>query len=86
MENNILATVNGKEITERDLELALAKFPPERQGYFNNEQGRQYLLDQIISFELMYNHGKESGVEQSEEYLFNLENAKKRYFDTDNNK
>ena len=77
MENNILATVNGREITERDLEQAVSKFPPERQGYFNNEQGRKYLLDQIISFELMYNHGKESGLEESQEYLANLEMAKK---------
>ena len=33
MENKILATVNGREITERDIQETLSRFPKERQEY-----------------------------------------------------
>ncbi|MGE5626711.1 MAG: peptidyl-prolyl cis-trans isomerase [Solirubrobacterales bacterium] len=77
MENKVLAIVNGQEITERDLDLTLMRFPKERQGFMNTEEGRKQLLDQMISFELIYKDAKESGLENDENYLLQLEMAKK---------
>lgn len=77
MENKILAIVNGQEITEKDLELTLMRFPKERQGFLNTEEGRKQLLDQMISFELIYKDAKESGVENDQNYLLQVEMAKK---------
>ena len=34
MENKILATVNGKAITENDLKIAMTRFPQENQAFF----------------------------------------------------
>ncbi|MBC2582968.1 peptidyl-prolyl cis-trans isomerase [Clostridium sp. DJ247] len=77
MEDKILAIVNGQKITERDLEATIARFPRERQSYLKTENGKKQLLDEIISFELIYNYAKDSGIENSEEYINQLEAVKK---------
>jgi peptidyl-prolyl cis-trans isomerase C len=77
MENKVLATVDGREITQRDLDNAIARFPRERQSYFMNEEGRKQLLDQIISFELVYSYAKDNGIENDPAYIAQLEAAKK---------
>lgn len=76
MENNILAVINGKEITENDLQLAITRLPRDRQSFFNTPQGKKQLLNQIISFELFYNYGKDNGIENDENYKAQLEIAK----------
>lgn len=77
MENKVLAVVNGQEITQQDLELTLMRFPKERQGFLNTEEGKKQLLDQMISFELLYLDAKTSGLEADENYLMQIEMAKK---------
>lgn len=77
MNNNVLAIVNGTEIRESELEATIKRFPAERQGYLNSENGRKQLLNEIISFELVYNYAKDSGLENDQEYLIKLEMAKK---------
>lgn len=77
MSNNVLAVVNGKEITEEIFAFTMAKFPPDRQEHFQTEEGRKELIDQIISWELVYNHAIEKGFESNRDYLFQLEEAKK---------
>lgn len=77
MENKVLAKVNGKEITTADVDVAITKFPQERQSYFNNEQGRTQLLEQIIAFELVYNYAKEANLEEEDYFKTQVEVAKK---------
>jgi peptidyl-prolyl cis-trans isomerase C len=77
MENKVLAVVNGQEITEQDLHLAAMRFPRDRQGFLASEEGKKQLLDQMISFELMYIDAKERGLENDENYKMQLEMVKK---------
>ncbi len=77
MENKVLASVNGNNITEQDLEVAMTRFPKENQDYFRSEQGKTQLLDQMISFELIYNYAKQADLENDEEYKNQLEIMKK---------
>jgi len=77
MENKVLAVVNGTEITEGELEATIARFPRERQGYLKTEQGKAQLIEEIISFELIYNYAKDSGMEEDAQYIQQLERAKK---------
>jgi peptidyl-prolyl cis-trans isomerase C len=77
MENKVLASVNGKEITEVDIKEAISRFPQDKQQYLLSEQGNKQLLDQIISFELVYNDSKEKGLEDDSEYKSQLEAMKK---------
>jgi peptidyl-prolyl cis-trans isomerase C len=77
MENKVLAVVNRREVTERDLVNTISRFPRERQSYFTTEEGRKQLLDQIISFELIYNYAKEQAMDKEREYTAQVENAAK---------
>lgn len=77
MDNKVLAVVNGKEITKEIMDFAISKFPPERKNQFASENGQKELLEQIISWELVYNYAKDAGYENRQDYLFQLEEAKK---------
>ncbi|MBU5592423.1 peptidylprolyl isomerase [Clostridium sp. MSJ-4] len=77
MENKVLAKVGNVNITQNDLEETIKRFPQERQSYIDSDLGRKQLLEQIISFELMYNYGKQSGFDNDEEFLSHVEKMKK---------
>ncbi len=77
MENKILATVNGKAITENDLNMAMARFPQENQAFFATEQGKAQLLEQLISFELVHKYAEDENLSETEEYKSQLEILKK---------
>ena len=77
MENKILATVNGREITEKEIQETLSKFPKERQGYLLSGEGKKQLLEQVISFELINCYASENGMEEDKEYKMQLEKLKK---------
>lgn len=77
MENKILAKVNGREITQKDIELSIERFPEERQRYLQTEEGQKQLLEQLVAFELYYNYGKEVNLENSEEFKERLEGVKR---------
>lgn len=77
MENKVLASVNGKEITESDINQVILSFPQDKQHQLLTKKGRERLLDQLISFELIYNDAKDKGLENDDEYKGQLETMKK---------
>lgn len=77
MENKVLAVVAGNEITEMDLQQAMAKYPENRRGMFATEEGKKQLLEQMISFELMYRFGKENSLDKTKEFEVEVEKFKK---------
>ncbi|MCY6960727.1 peptidylprolyl isomerase [Clostridium brassicae] len=77
MENKVLAIVNGKEITEKDLQTAMLRFPQDRRGFLASEQGKKQLIEQLVAFELFYNYGKDNGIEETETYKEALEATKR---------
>lgn len=77
MNNQVLAKVNGRDIRESDIQAAISKFPRDKQSYLSTPQGRNQLVEQLISFELFYNYGKDSGLDQSEEFIERLEILKR---------
>ena len=77
MENKVLAVVAGREITDKDLDMIINKYPEQNRAYFNNEQGRKQLLEQTIAFELMNKLGEEIQLDKTEEYKETLENLAK---------
>ena len=77
MENKILAVVAGNEITERDLETIVSRYPQERKAMFQTEEGKKQLLDQLIAFELMNKFGKEIGLDKTKEYEDTIANISK---------
>lgn len=79
MEKKILATVAGVEITEQDLDAIIQRYPAQQQAMFASENGKKQLLEQVISFELFYNLGKEIELDKSEEFLNEIEKLKKEF-------
>ncbi|KOA19358.1 foldase protein PrsA 3 precursor [Clostridium homopropionicum DSM 5847] len=77
MENKVLAKVNGREITQKDIELSIQRFPQERQRYLETEEGQRQLLEQLVAFELYYNYAKEINLENSDEFKEKLEGVKR---------
>ena len=77
MDNKILATVNGVNITDYDLNKVIARYPQDRRGFLTTEQGRKQLLSEMVSFELMYNKGKELNYDNMEDFQAQLEDMKK---------
>lgn len=77
MENKVLAIVADTEITEKDLQDAILKYPENRRGVFASEQGKKQLLEQVISFELMHKFGKESQLDTTKEFETEVERFKK---------
>ena len=59
MENKVLAVISGSEITEKDLNAIIMRYPEEQRAMFSSEMGKKQLLEQMISFELMNKLGKE---------------------------
>lgn len=77
MENKVLAIVAGKEITEKDLNAIISRYPQEQRGALQSEGKRKQLLEQLISFELMSKFGKEIELDKTEEYKDAIENISK---------
>ncbi|GKU26936.1 peptidylprolyl isomerase [Clostridium folliculivorans] len=77
MDKNILAVVGGNEITEKDLMDVIERYPENRRGVFASEMGRKQLLEQVISFELLYKFGVDNEFDKSQEFLSQMEKVKK---------
>ena len=74
MENKVLAIVNGSEITEKDIERSLLRFPQETQEYYKTEEGKKQFLEQMINFELIYNYAVDNNMKNDPEYMKNRVN------------
>jgi len=68
MENKVLAVAAGYEITEKDLNAIIARYPQEKRAAFQNDQAKKQLVEQLISFELMNKFGKEMKLDETQEY------------------
>jgi len=77
MENKILAVVGGVEVTDRDLDAVINRYPADKKAMFQNEGGRKQLLEQLIAFELMNKFGKEQSLDETKEYKAQMENIAK---------
>lgn len=77
MEKKVLAIVNGREITKQDMDFAISRFPNDRKEFFKTEEGQKQFLDQLISWELLFNYSVEEGMENSEEFKIQIEDAKR---------
>ena len=66
MENKILAVIAGTEITEKDLNSIIMRYPQDKRAFFNSDMGRKQLLEQMIAFELMNRLGSEMKLNETQ--------------------
>lgn len=75
-QNKVLAVVGGKAITEADVQRTLMNLGQRAQQY-NNPQGKQAILEQLINKELIFMDAKKNLLEMDAEYKAELEKLKK---------
>ena len=76
MENKVLAKVNGKEITALDVDTFIRNLGPQRGAQYNNDQGKQQILDELINQNLFLADGLENKLEDTEAGKRELERMK----------
>lgn len=70
-----VAKVNGKPITDDDIFEAMSRMPEESRGRMNTDEGKTYLLNRIITSELLFNYAKDNQLEDTKKYKERLEAA-----------
>jgi peptidyl-prolyl cis-trans isomerase C len=68
MENKVLATVNGKQITSSDVEMFIRNLGPQKAPQYQNEAGRTQILNELISQNLFLAEAKKQNYEETPEY------------------
>ena len=76
-EQNILATVDGVNITEADVDAYIAKLPQEQQAYAAYPQFREHCLKQLMAFHLYAKMAVEEKMDETEEFKMQMEKARK---------
>ena len=76
MEENVIAVVAGHKITEEEVTHYIQTLPREQQVYATQPQFRDYCKEQIIALYVLAEEGKEEKLDESEEFLTQIEKAK----------
>lgn len=75
MDVKVLAKVDGREITQKDMDMLISHLGNQAMQ-FANPEGEKRLLEELINEELFYSHGVEIGIENDETFKLELEKAK----------
>ncbi|SCG82946.1 peptidyl-prolyl cis-trans isomerase C [Proteiniborus sp. DW1] len=75
-ENKVLAIVNGKEITENDVEAFIQSLQPQVAAQFGGEEGKKKLLQELVNQELFYLDAIDNNLDKEEAFITELERIK----------
>ncbi len=74
----VVAFVNGKPITQSELEQRWAELPEPTQAYYRNEGGKRKFLDDLITRELLLQEARKRGLDQELQFRERLERIKEQ--------
>ncbi len=74
---NVIAVINGKEITSKDFAEFLKSVPQEQRAYFSHPEAQEYFKEQMLAVYLFEAYGQELEIEKSEEYAKRMEDVKR---------
>jgi peptidyl-prolyl cis-trans isomerase C len=77
-EPQALAIVNGKPITETELEFRWSELPEATQAHYRQNGGKQKFLEELISRELLLQEAHRRGLDQAPVFRERLERVKER--------
>lgn len=77
MNNEVLAVVAGKEITNADVEAFLQSLPQEQRRYASNPQFRAQAVEQLITIHAFAQYGADLKLDETEMFQNILENARR---------
>lgn len=76
MDNKVIAIVDGREVKESDLNSLMSNLG-QNSKYFQGEEGRKKLIDELVMHELLYSDAKERELDKDEEFIIVVNNMKK---------
>ncbi len=76
-EQNILATIDGIQITEADLNAYIAGMPQEQQAYAAYPQFREHCLKQLLAYHLYAKMAEDEKMDETEEFQDMMKRAKR---------
>ena len=76
MENKILATVEGNNITQADVNSFIQRLGPQQAPQFQNEEGQKHILDELINQNLFLADAKTNNLEETDAFKIELEKMK----------
>jgi peptidyl-prolyl cis-trans isomerase C len=76
MNENVLAKVGNREILKEEMEMMIKSLGPERAAQFNNDKGKEYVLNELINQELFYLYAMANGMDGDEVFKSQLETVK----------
>lgn len=76
MDNKVLAVVNGREVTQQDVEMLYQNLGPNA-AHYQGENGYKQLVEQLVLEEMLYSEGKVNNLDNSPEYQKALEQLKR---------
>nr|WP_312577478.1 peptidylprolyl isomerase [Sedimentibacter sp.] len=76
MDNKLIAIVDGREVRESDYKLLMNNLG-QNAAYFQGEEGRKKLVEELIMHELVYSDAIENELEKDEEFVKALNTMKK---------
>ncbi len=68
-DKKVLATVDGREILEQDIDLLLSSLEPEQAEHLSTEEGRKKLLNDLIAQELIYLDAVKNELDKNEAFI-----------------
>ena len=74
--STILVKIGDEIITERDIDALIENLDPQMAAMYSTPQGRAAILEELINTRLFAIKGREEGVDQSPEYLEEVERFK----------
>ena len=77
-DNKVLATVDGRNITEQDAYNFLNQLSPQVAMQFRTPEGIKNLVKELVNQELFYSQAIAEGLDKEEEFIEQLEKIKKQ--------
>ncbi len=78
--DKILATVNGQNITEADIDRAMSMIDPQQRIAYDSPDGRQTVLDNLIDFKIFAQAGRDENLQNTEKFKETMAEIEERVF------
>ena len=76
--DKVLATVNGQEIHESDVDEALASFDLQTRAAYSSPDGRQAILENLVDYKAFAQSGRDQKLQNTKEYKDAMDSASER--------
>lgn len=76
MENKVIAVVDGREVRQSDYDVLYNNLG-KNAAYFQGEQGKKTLIDELVMHELIYSEAIDKNYENDQEFIAVINNMKK---------